>query len=147
MPKSKILHIITHLPVGGAGDYILTLLEGLNKNRYDLTLISGSRGDWIQRALNIKGIKLILIKQLIRDISFIYDLITLYKIYRILKIENFLIVHTHSVKAGFLGRIAARLAGVPTIIHTIHGFPFNDFMNPFKKIFIFVLGTLCIKNY
>lgn len=139
MKKLKILHIITNLPVGGAQDNTLITVEGLDKGRYDVSLMSASDGRWLDRARKIDDIRLIFIEELIRKIDLFYDLIALVKIYRIIKKGNYDIVHTHSSKPGFSGRIAARLAGVPYIIHTVHGFPFNDFMNPLmRKFFIYL---------
>jgi glycosyltransferase involved in cell wall biosynthesis len=57
----------------------------------------------------------------------------------LLKNRNFDIIHTHSSKAGFIARLAAKLNKIPVIIHTVHGFAFNDFMNVYKKnFFIYV---------
>ena len=139
MKKIKILHIITHLPIGGAQDNTLITLEKLDKKRFDVSLMCGPGGEWVDRALSIKGIRMIFIKELIRKIHFIYDLIVLAKIYTIIREEKFIIVHTHSSKPGFAGRIAAKLAGVPVVLHTIHGFPFHDFMHPVvRKFFILI---------
>ncbi|MBN1154271.1 glycosyltransferase family 4 protein [candidate division KSB1 bacterium] len=139
MKKLKILHIITNLPVGGAQDNTLITVDGLDKNRYDVSLMSASDGQWLDRARSIKGIKLIFIDELIRKIDLFYDIIALVKIFRVIRKGNYDIVHTHSSKPGFSGRIAARLAGVPHIIHTIHGFPFHDFMNPVVRQFFIYL--------
>ncbi len=139
MHKIRVLHIITHLPIGGAQDNTLLTLEGLDKTRYDLTLICGKRGEWIERALSIQDIKVYFIDELIRKIHIFYDYIALLKLYRFIKKGKFKIVHTHSSKAGFSGRIAAYLAGVPVIIHTLHGFPFNDFMPLIERFFYIFL--------
>ena len=143
--KIKILHIITNLPVGGAQDNTLITIENLDKSKYDVTLMSASDGDWLERALNLKDVKLIFVNELVRKIHIVYDFIALIKIFFYIKKGNYDIVHTHSSKPGFSGRIAAKLAGVPIIIHTIHGFPFNDFMNPFARKFFIYLERLLSK--
>ncbi len=143
--RIKLLHIITHLSIGGAQDNTLLTLEKLDKKKYDVTLLCGNSGKWIQRASSIPGIKIFFINELIRKIHFFYDIIALIKIYFYIKKNKFSIVHTHSSKAGFSGRIAARLAGVPIIIHTIHGFPFHDYMNFAKKHFFIILERLLAK--
>ena len=135
MKRVRILHIITHLPVGGAQDNTLITVEKLNKDRYDVTLICGPEGEWIGRAQSIEGVKLIYVRELVRKIHPIYDAVALYKLYRIIKRGRYAIVHTHSSKPGFAGRIAARLARVPLVVHTIHGFPFHDFMHPLIRCF------------
>ncbi len=145
MKKLKILHIITYLPIGGAQDNTLLTVEGLDKHRYDITLICGKRGEWIDRAFSIKGIKIHFINELIRKIHILYDVIALLKMYRFIKKGKFKIVHTHSSKAGFSGRIAAYLAGVPVIIHTLHGFPFHDFMHPAVRMFYIYLERFLSK--
>ncbi|MEJ2627862.1 MAG: glycosyltransferase family 4 protein [bacterium] len=145
MKKIRLLHIITHLAIGGAQDNTLLTLEKLDKNKYDITLLCGKSGQWIQRAHSIPDIKIIFINELIRKIHCFYDIIALIKIFFYIKKNKFSLVHTHSSKAGFSGRIAAKMAGVPVIIHTIHGFPFHDYMNPVKKIFFIILERLLAK--
>jgi len=117
----------------------------LDKNKYDITLLCGKSGQWIQRARLIPGIKIIFVNELIRKIHCFYDIIALIKIFFYIKKNKFYIVHTHSSKAGFCGRIAAKIAGVPIIIHTIHGFPFHDYMNTAKKHFYITLERLLSK--
>jgi len=73
------------------------------------------------------------VPDLVREIDPIKDFSAYFKIKNILKKIKPDIVHTHSSKAGFIGRIAAQRAGVPIIIHTYHGFSFHDFQNPIKK--------------
>ena len=133
--RIKILHIITNLPVGGAQDNTLITVERLNRSFYDVTLMCAPEGQWIRRALQAKDLKLTFVDELIRPIHLLYDVVAFWRIYCHIKKEKYTIVHTHSSKPGFLGRIAARLASVPIIIHTIHGFPFHDFMHPIKRSF------------
>jgi len=137
--KIRVLHIITNLPIGGAQDNTLITVERLNRSRYDVSLIAANDGEWVTRAKQIKNLQLIFVDALTRPIHIFNDMIAFYKIYQIIKKNKYDIVHTHSSKPGFLGRIAAVLAGVPIIIHTIHGFPFNDFMHPVVRwFFIFI---------
>jgi len=143
--RIKVLHIITNLAVGGAQDNTLLTLEKLDKKKYDITLLCGKSGNWIKRACSIPGIKIYFINELIRKIHCFYDIIALIKIYLYVKKNKFSIVHTHSSKAGFSGRLAAKLAGVPVIIHTIHGFPFHDYMNPVKRNFFIILERFLAK--
>ncbi|MCG8607097.1 glycosyltransferase, partial [bacterium] len=125
-----ILHIITNLPVGGAQDNTLITVERLDRSKFDVTLMCSDEGQWVDRARKIKDLKLEFIDKLTRRIRIFNDIIAFLKIYRILRQGDYKIVHTHSSKPGVLGRFAAKFAGVPVIIHTIHGFPFHDFMNP-----------------
>lgn len=137
--KIKLIHFITHLPVGGAQDNTLYTLELLDKKKYDIYLCCNFRGELVDRAKQIKQIKFINVPYLQRDINLYNDLLAFFKIYKILKEGSFDIIHTHSSKAGLIGRVAAKLNKVPIIIHTVHGFPFNDFMFYLKrKLFIYI---------
>ncbi len=128
--KIRLLHIITNLPVGGAQDNTLLTVERLDRRRFDVTLMCSSEGVWRRRADAIPNLSRIYVDELTRPIHLISDALAFWKIYRHLKRGRYDIVHTHSSKPGVLGRLAARLAGVPVVVHTIHGFPFHDFMNP-----------------
>jgi len=140
--KIKVLHIITRLDKGGSAENTFLTLTGLDENSYEATLISGPVGDPKhdrRKQIEKQGIEYILIPELVRNISPINDLITLFKIYGFLRNEKFDIVHTHTSKAGLLGRLAAKLAGIPIVIHTPHGHVFFGYFGPFKtKIFIFL---------
>ncbi len=70
-----------------------------------------------------------------RSISPFSDLKALWQIYKFLKKENIDIVHTHTPKPSLIGQLAAKLAGVPVIINTVHGFYFHDNMKPLPKFF------------
>jgi len=89
------------------------------------------------------------INEMSREISMWSDLCALWKIYRFLRRERPEIVHTHTAKAGALGRLAAWLAGVPMIIHTYHGHVFHGYFSPAKtKIYLMIermLGKLSTK--
>ncbi len=131
----KILHIITHLPIGGAQDNTLITVEKLDRKKYDVSLMCSPEGDWVGRAQQIENLNLIFVEELARKIHIFRDLIAFWKIYKLIKNGAYTIVHTHSSKPGVLGRLAGKLAGVPIIIHTIHGFPFHDFMNSVTRQF------------
>lgn len=137
--KPKILHIITNLPVGGAQDNTLLTVEHLPRERYEIHLLFGPEGRWLSRAQSIEGIRCIEMPTLVRPIRLFKDARALLAMTRLIRRERYDIVHTHSSKPGFLGRLAARLAGTPVVIHTIHGFPFNDFMPRVKHDFFVAL--------
>jgi len=131
--KIKVAHIITRLILGGAQENTLLTVEMLPKiDNYEITLFTGPpfgpEGSLIEEAKKRK-IKLILIKSFRRNIHPWLDLKSFFKLYSLLKKGKYHIVHTHSSKAGILGRIAAWLAGTPIIIHTIHGLPFFPYQN------------------
>ncbi len=140
--KIKVLHIITRLDKGGSAENTFLTLKGMDKARYDVALINGPAEDPTQdRRQHIEelGIKYFYLPQLVRNISLFKDIRAFLKIYRHLKKEEYEIVHTHTSKAGFLGRIAAKLAGTPIIIHTPHGHVFFGYFGPLKTKYFILL--------
>ncbi|MDI6695352.1 MAG: glycosyltransferase family 4 protein [Anaerolineales bacterium] len=140
MPPIRVLHIITRLIVGGAQENTLFTAELLDASRYQVDLISGSQtgseGSLVEEARS-KGIPLTIVPHLVRQISPFHDLLALLKLTQIIRRGQYTIVHTHSSKAGILGRLAARLARTPIIVHTVHGWSFHDYMSPLtRKIYI-----------
>ena len=130
--KTKVIHIITMLEMGGAQSNTLFTVEHLDRDKFEVGLISGPGGILDDSARKIKNLKLEFVSNLVRPISPFKDFLCLLNLIKILKREKPDIVHTHSSKAGILGRLAARAAQVPLIIHSIHGFGFN----PYQKFFV-----------
>ena len=143
--KIKILHVITHLPIGGAQDNTLYTVELLDKEKYDISLCCNLDGDLVERAKKVEAVKLFDIPFLGREVSPYRDIRAFLSLYKLFKEEDFTIIHTHSSKAGLLARLAAVLNKTPIVIHTIHGFAFNDFMNGLKKNFFIYLEKLLAK--
>ena len=123
----KVAHIITKLELGGAQLNTLYTAEHLPRDRFDVTLIAGKSGLLDDEAG--KKNRVIFISSLRRELNPLLDILAFIRIWVICKKENFKIVHTHSSKAGIMGRWAGRLAGVPVIIHTIHGWSFHEGQN------------------
>ena len=123
----RIVHVITRLIIGGAQENTLLTVEGLHHHYHDdVTLITGPakgpEGDLFDRAEQL-GLKVEVFPQLIRPIRPIVDLKAYRRLrsaFRRLKPD---VVHTHSSKAGILGRAAAWHEKVPAVVHTIHGMP------------------------
>lgn len=135
----RICHVITKPELGGAQLATLNILSCLPGDKYDISLISSGGGLLNPDLNNIKGVKVFYLSFLIRPINPIADIIAFISIYKLYKSNKFTLVHTHSSKAGIIGRWAARLAGVPLIIHTVHGWSFNDYQPRFlKNLFIFL---------
>lgn len=132
MRKVRLLHIITDLPIGGAQDNTLYTLELLSRDKYEVSLACNLSGDFTDRAKSIQSCELHDIKTLQRDVDLVNDFKTMIKLIKLIRQGRFDIVHTHSTKPGVIGRIACALAGTPIVIHTVHGFPFHDFMNTTK---------------
>jgi len=129
----RVTHIITRLVIGGAQENTLASIAGLRqKPGLDLQLISGPttgpEGSLEETARGIPGL-LTLVPELVRPVHPLKDFIALRKLERILRERQPDLVHTHSGKAGILGRLAARRAGVPIIVHHIHGPSFGRFQS------------------
>lgn len=140
MKRIKVLRIITRQNIGGPAFHTILLTSHLDHNRFESILVKGSEGkdegDMDELAKS-KKIELIYVKELSREISLRKDLIALWKLYRIIRREKPDIVHTHTAKAGTLGRFAARLAGVPIVVHTFHGNIFEGYFSSLKsKLFL-----------
>ena len=145
MSKIKVLHIITRLIRGGAEQNTLLTVRGLERLGYDVSLAAGPSDEWegnIEEDVRQAGVKLRLLHNLGREVSTWNDLLTLLKLYFYIKKERFDIVHTHVSKAGILGRWAAKLAGVPIIVHTTHGNIFHGYFNSFFTKFFILLQKL-----
>lgn len=146
--KTRVLHIITRLILGGAQENtLLTVVGQKESNRYDVVLLSGidegPEGTLHEEAAR-HGVDLVLTPWLVRPISPLKDLIALITLYRFIRKGRFEIVHTHSSKAGILGRVAARLAGVPVIVHTLHSLVFHEYQGRLKNRLYILLKKLCV---
>lgn len=140
--KARVIHIITKLELGGAQQNTLYTVSHLDRPRFSPALWSGGGGILNDEARAIEGLDFVIVPGLVREVRPGRELSALFRLYSLLRDEvRFsgapVIVHTHSSKAGVLGRLAARLAGAPVIIHTFHGFGFNDFQpRPVRAAYI-----------
>jgi glycosyltransferase involved in cell wall biosynthesis len=126
----RVLHVITRMIVGGAQENTLLSAEGLGRMKeYDVVLMTGldrgREGELLSRAR--KTTKVVVVPELGRQINPFSDPIALIKLYRSIRDGKYHIVHTHSSKAGVLGRIAAWAAGTPIIVHTLHSLVFHEY--------------------
>ena len=138
----SVLHPITRLIVGGAQENTMLTAALLDKECFHAEIVSGpqtgSEGSLIEEVRD-RGVPLTILPELVREVSPLNDFLAIWKLYRMMKKGNYTLVHTHSSKAGILGRLAARLAGVPVIVHTVHGWSFHDHMSPrVRKIYVFL---------
>jgi glycosyltransferase involved in cell wall biosynthesis len=129
--QMRVTHIITRLVVGGAQENTVATVLGLRKKPgVDVKLISGPTvGPEGSLELEFRNAPEILtvVSELVRPVHPLKDFLALQKIEKILREQKPDVVHTHSGKAGILGRLAARRAKVPVIIHHIHGPSFGNF--------------------
>lgn len=127
----RVTHIITRLVIGGAQENTLATIHGLRaKPGVEVKLISGPtsgpEGSLENSAAKIPGL-LTIVPELVRPVHPLKDFIALRKLEKILREQRPDLVHTHSGKAGVLGRLAAKRARVPIIIHHLHGPSFGNF--------------------
>jgi glycosyltransferase involved in cell wall biosynthesis len=144
-PRVKILRVIARLNMGGPALHVAYLTEGLTKRGYDTTLVSGSlaRGeDSMAFVADAHGVQVVRIDELGREISPLRDLLATIRLAKLIRRERPQILHTHTAKAGTVGRVAALLAGSrkpPIIVHTFHGHVLRGYFGPLRSLFFRLL--------
>ncbi|MFI5251802.1 MAG: glycosyltransferase family 4 protein [Bacteroidota bacterium] len=138
----RVLHIITLFSIGGATETVVSIANGLQLHGYNVCILTGpnipSEGNMFDQA-ETSSLKVIIFPSIRRKINPIFDLIALFQLTRFINKGDYQIVHTHSSKAGIIGRLAARLAGIQCIIHTIHGLPFHEYQRTInRKLYIII---------
>ncbi len=145
MERPRVAHIITRLILGGAQENTLYTVIGQQRD-YDVTLIigvdDGTEGTLRDHA-TAANVHLIVVPTLVRPIRPLTDLRALATLVRLLRAGSYDVVHTHSSKAGILGRIAARLAGVPVVVHTLHSLVFHEYQVRWKNALYVWLKKRC----
>jgi glycosyltransferase involved in cell wall biosynthesis len=129
MSKVRICHVNTRFLRGGGTKNTLFTIAGLDKSRYEVDLIVG-REVYSPQVETLEGVNLMIVQSMIRNINPILDLKALITLYKIFRRNKYHVVHTHIAKAGILGRIAAKMAGVPIIVHSLHGSTFHSLLHP-----------------
>ena len=135
----KIAHVITRMIIGGAQENTLSTVVGLKNHGHKVCLISGySKGPEGSMEQDIKknDVDFIIVKELVRSISLWHDAIAFFKLGIIFRKNRYDIIHTHSAKAGFLGRIAARIFSKKSkVVHTLHGSSFHRYQPALIRYF------------
>ncbi|MDX6409361.1 MAG: hypothetical protein QOE13_2432 [Gaiellaceae bacterium] len=141
----KIVRVIARLNMGGPALHVAYLTEGLTKRGYETTLVAGSlaRGeDSMAFVADAHGVEIVQIEELGREISPLRDLLATIRLARLIRKERPQILHTHTAKAGTVGRVAARLAGSrrpPIVVHTFHGHVLRGYFGPLRTLFFRLL--------
>jgi glycosyltransferase involved in cell wall biosynthesis len=141
----KILRVIARLNMGGPALHVAYLSAGLRERGYDTTLAAGSlaRGeDSMAFVADGLGVEVVRIDELGREISPLRDLMATVRLARLIRRERPQILHTHTAKAGTVGRVAALLAGSrrpPIVVHTFHGHVLRGYFGPLRSLFFRVL--------
>jgi len=124
--KTRVMRLIARLNVGGPALHCLLLSQKLSEHGFETTLVTGSPepGEACYETLfgvETIGFRMVRLPKLRRTLTGLGDLRTFLTLVRLMRQERPDIVHTHTAKAGVLGRLAAFVAGVPVVVHTFHG--------------------------
>ena len=141
----KVAHVITRLDLGGAQQNTLHTVRTLDRARFEPLLVSGEGGLLDDEVRRDPRVRARFVSSLSREVSPARDLLALFELANLLRAERPDVVHTHSSKAGILGRLAAALAGVPVVVHTYHGFGFHDRQAPAVRGLYAALERLCAR--
>ncbi|MCL4695128.1 MAG: glycosyltransferase, partial [Candidatus Hydrogenedentes bacterium] len=124
MKRFRVAHVITRLCKGGAQENTVSTVRLANRDRFEADLISGptygSEGS-IEGAVVEAGIEIHRVPHLVRSPNPRQDFLAYRELTRIFRERRYDIIHTHTSKAGYLGRLAAAHTGVPILVHTPHG--------------------------
>ncbi len=145
----RIMRIIARLNIGGPAIHVTLLTEKLGPPPHERMLVCGTveddEGDMRYYARE-HGVEPVVIDTLQRSILPFKDLRTGWQLYQLMKDFEPDVVHTHTAKAGFLGRMAARFARVPVVVHTFHGHVFSGYYGSWKTQLFLTLERLAARN-
>jgi glycosyltransferase involved in cell wall biosynthesis len=143
MNQVRLLHIVGGSSFGGAAKVILRLAQQAKEEGWQVDILTTD--PVFGEAARRQGVGVIALDAIRREIHPWWDLRGVVRLYRFLRRERYLVVHTHTSKAGFVGRLAAWLAGVPVILHTAHGFAFHEQTPRLTRFFYSTLEQLAAR--
>jgi glycosyltransferase involved in cell wall biosynthesis len=132
------MHVITRLTMGGSSENTVSQIEALDRAGYACTLVLGPESEPpVVEAARRRGCRVVAVEGLVREVSPARDVAAALTLWRLFRRGRPAIVHTHTSKAGFVGRLAAWLAGVPVVIHQPHGHIFYGYWSrPRTALFV-----------
>ena len=139
----KILYVITKTNWGGAQKYVCDLATAAKAAGHEVVVAAGGTGLLTER-LETAGVRIIVLEGLTRDVGILREVRAFFALVRLLRHERPEVVHVNSSKAGGLGALATRLAGVGRIIFTAHGWAWNELRPWWQKILIYKLAWITI---
>lgn len=144
MPSVKVIHIHTLPIISGSGINTLITMQGLKRNGYDVEFACAPGGALIGEVVK-SNIPFMPIRHFVQKINILSDIMALFELILLMRKKRYTIIHTHNSKAGFLGRLAAKITGAPIIIHTIHGFAFHEYEKPPRRILFIILERIAAR--
>jgi len=140
----KVIHVITRLDYGGSAQNTMLTALGHDRAQFEPLVVAGYPGCWDAqggqaateencRRLDKAAVRWMLLPSLTREVHLLKDMHALWRLFRLFRQEQPALVHTHTSKAGVLGRIAAWFARVPVIVHTPHGHVFYGHFGSFRS--------------
>ena len=134
--KLKICHVITRMIVGGAQENTLFTIIGHIQKGHEVVLVTGPspgpEGELLKKA-DFPPFEVVEFPSLVREINPALDIKAYFAMKKFFRERKFDVVHTHSSKAGVIGRVAAWNAGIPLVVHTVHGQAFHPYQKPWKN--------------
>ncbi|MEM3434526.1 MAG: glycosyltransferase, partial [Candidatus Methanomethyliaceae archaeon] len=131
--NKKVLHILGDSRFGGGVRVVISLAKMARERGWQSDALSTDFE--VGKELRKHGIRVIGLPVIWRNHHPLRDLVGLMRLICFLRSGDYFIVHTHTSKGGFVGRLAAKVAGIPIIIHTVHGFAFHEFSHPVSLYF------------
>lgn len=155
MKRIKVMFIITRMVKGGAQNYALSIYKSLNQEKYETVFVTGPsngpEGDYLSE-IDCYSLNYTVIPSLTRGINPVKDIKAFFEIYALMRKIRPTIIHTHTSKAGILGRIAAKFLKVPILIHQPHGLAMGELwpvvdvpQSSFLRSFLIVLESATAK--
>jgi glycosyltransferase involved in cell wall biosynthesis len=129
--RLRVAQVVTKF-TAGAGGITLRGSAALDRERFEVTFVTAEGGSCIAQA-RAAGFEVLVVRHMNPELDFREDARGIRELTAVLGGGSFDLVHTHSAKAGAIGRLAARRAGVPAIVHSFHGFPFHEFQSPLRR--------------
>jgi glycosyltransferase involved in cell wall biosynthesis len=144
LPKVKVLHVITRF-IGGSGGNTLLSATGMDREQYE-TWVAAMPGGPLWELAEKDGVRTVHVENMRERIAPWQDLLACVELVRLMRRERFSVVHTHCSKAGFIGRIAAKIARVPVVVHTFHLFAAHDGLSR-RRRFAYLALDRCVRSF
>lgn len=145
--RIRMAHLIARMDTGGAEENTSYTILGMDKNKYEIDLIVGDEfGSQYEKIFNENKIKVIQIPGFIGNLHPLYDIRLFVQLITIFNKNKYDIIHTHGTKAGIIGRIVAKITGIPIIIHGLHGNALGAFSSSWMNA-IFLYSERAISSF